>query len=325
MGVSRRNFKAYLAKSILLDEEVSLRLERIAILLTLLTLAVFILWATFTEIDEVAVAPGTIVPDKRMQTVQHDLGGMVEALFVQEGDLVKQGQVLLTLDQNAFESDLRKLQQRKALLMANHKSVVEEYMTRERLVEEGLSSRISFLEVQKQRRDLEGEIQTIEENISERKRVIHEQEILSPIHGEIYKINIPPQRGVIRPSQDIMEIIPLGGRLISEVKILPKDIGHVKLGQFVTLKFTSYDFNRYGGIKGKLYFVSPTTFIDPDGQVYYKGRVKLAKSYLGRKDRAMPVMIGMTLTGEIKTGKKSVMQYLLKPIFASARAAFRER
>ncbi len=324
MTVSKRNFRSYLAKSVLLEEEVSVRLERIAILLTLVTLAVFIVWASFTEIDEVAVAPGTIVPDRKMHVVQHDLGGIVTKLNVQEGDQVRRGQSLLSLDKEALESDLRKLLQRRDLLRSNHELIVDEYQTRERLVKEGLSSRISFLDVQKQRRDLEGEIKTVEESISERRRVIRDQDIVSPIHGEIYKINIPPQRGVIRPSQDIMEIIPIGGRLISEVKILPKDIGHVKLGQYATLKFTSYDFNRYGGVRGKLYFVSPTTFMEQDGQVYYKGRVKLASPYIGNKDQ-MPVMIGMTLTGEIKTGKKSVMQYLLKPIFSSAREAFRER
>jgi membrane fusion protein, adhesin transport system len=88
---------------------------------------------------------------------------------------------------------------------------------------------------------------------------------------------------------------------------------------------TTYDFARYGGVYGKLEEISATTFVDEEGNPFYRGKVSLEKDYIGNDPKAFPVLPGMTLQADIITGEKTVMEYLLKPIFVSARQALRER
>ena len=91
------------------------------------------------------------------------------------------------------------------------------------------------------------------------------------------------------------------------------------------MKFTSYEFARYGSIRGELQSISASTFADENGQPYYKGIVKLAQTHVGSDPGRNLVTPGMTLQAEIQTGTKSLLQYLLKPIYRSLDAGFRER
>lgn len=100
---------------------------------------------------------------------------------------------------------------------------------------------------------------------------------------------------------------------------------HVKVGQKVKLRVTAYDFSRYGIVKGELTDISPAAFLDKTGTPYHKGIVALEQSYVGNTPGLYPVIPGMTLNADIKTGNKTMMTYLLKPIYASAKQSFRER
>ena len=122
-----------------------------------------------------------------------------------------------------------------------------------------------------------------------------------------------------------MEIVPEDSRLVAVIQISSRDIGHVKVGQPVTLKFATYNYGRYGGLEGSLTEISPTTFLDRAGNPYYRASVTVDKNYVGSDPKRYPIMSGMTLTADIKTGSKTVLEYLLKPIYASAASALRER
>jgi membrane fusion protein, adhesin transport system len=131
--------------------------------------------------------------------------------------------------------------------------------------------------------------------------------------------------GVIPPGAIITEIVPLDKELVVEAKIQPRDVGHVRIGQPVTVKVTTYDFSRYGGITGELKDVSASTFLDEQGEPYYKGIVELDRNYVGKDPMHNRVMPGMTVQADIKTGKKTLFSYLLKPVYSSVSTAFRER
>ncbi|MBF0399427.1 MAG: HlyD family type I secretion periplasmic adaptor subunit [Magnetococcales bacterium] len=155
-------------------------------------------------------------------------------------------------------------------------------------------------------------------------------EIRAPITGFVNNLKAHTIGGVITRSDVLMEIVPEGWELIAEVKITPKDVGHVQPGQSVNIKFTAYDFARYGAIPGKLESVSASTFLDKGGAPYYKGFVRLDRSHVGvtpnRNGLAFgPIIIGMTLQADIITGRKTVLEYLLKPIYVSTSQAMRER
>ena len=95
--------------------------------------------------------------------------------------------------------------------------------------------------------------------------------------------------------------------------------------QLDTVKVTTFDFARYGGIDGTLCEVSATTFLDENGEPYYRGLVNLSQNHVGIDDTVNLVLPGMTVQADIKTGKKTLLEYLLKPVVSSVNESFRER
>lgn len=150
-------------------------------------------------------------------------------------------------------------------------------------------------------------------------------EVQSPVRGLVKGLNVNTIGGVVQPGQALMEIVPLDRQLVVELRIPPKDIGHLKTGMPVQVKISTYDFSRYGAIPGTLEFISPTTFIGDRGERFYRGRVVLERNYAGNNPEQNPVLPGMTVMTDIITGDKTIMAYLLKPIHNSIQTALRER
>lgn len=149
-------------------------------------------------------------------------------------------------------------------------------------------------------------------------------EIKAPAKGLIKGLSVNTIGAVIQPGQTLMEIVPMDETLEVQVKISPKDIGHIKIGQPVQVKFSSYDFSRYGSVQGKLGQISATTFSDDKGGRYYQGRVTLDQTHVGHDPNNM-IIPGMTVMADVITGEKTILQYLLKPIHVSLKTAFSER
>ncbi|MBF0132159.1 MAG: HlyD family type I secretion periplasmic adaptor subunit [Magnetococcales bacterium] len=151
-------------------------------------------------------------------------------------------------------------------------------------------------------------------------------EVRSPVWGVVNNLQVNTVGGVITPGALIAEIIPMDSTRRVETRISTRDIGHVAVGQTVTVKVTTYDFARYGGINGILESVSPTTFKQQDEkEPFYKGIIRLDQPYVGKDEKKNPVLPGMTVQADIDTGSKTLMEYMLKPIYASVNKAFRER
>lgn len=148
--------------------------------------------------------------------------------------------------------------------------------------------------------------------------------IRAPVSGAVKGLSVNTIGAIVRPGETLMEIVPSGNELVVEVKIAPQHIGHLKTGQPVKVKLSSYDFSRYGLLNGTLEQVSATTFTSENGERYYQGRIHLDKTWLGN-DPEKHVIPGMTVMAEIITGEKTILQYLLKPIHNSLKTAFSER
>jgi hypothetical protein len=121
-----------------------------------------------------------------------------------------------------------------------------------------------------------------------------------------------------------MEIVPLDKTLVAQVRVQPENIGYISVGDKVKLKVSTYDFSRYGIVEGELEFISATTFTNDNGDSFYNARVKLYRTYVG-DNPDNKILPGMTVIADIITGKKTIMQYLLKPITLSLKTAFTER
>jgi len=149
--------------------------------------------------------------------------------------------------------------------------------------------------------------------------------VTSPVRGTIQKINIATVGGVIQPGMNIVEIVPLDGRLQVEARIKPEDIAFIRPGLDAIVKLTAYDFAIYGGLKGKVIHVSPDTVVDQEGNSFYVARVETEQSYIGPASNPLPIIPGMLTSVDIITGKKSVLDYLMKPINRARANALRER
>jgi HlyD family type I secretion membrane fusion protein len=165
------------------------------------------------------------------------------------------------------------------------------------------------------------ELQAERAALEERKGRI---EIKSPIAGIVMNLPQTAEGAVVSPGGVVAEVVPTGQDIVMEVMVTPRDIGFVKEGQRASVKVDSFDSARFGAVEGRVMRVAPTSFkMKENGAPFYKVEVSLAKPYVGsQQHRLMP---GMTGEADIATGRKSVMQWLLKPVFLAADTAFHER
>ncbi|MEM8662683.1 MAG: HlyD family efflux transporter periplasmic adaptor subunit, partial [Pseudomonadota bacterium] len=145
----------------------------------------------------------------------------------------------------------------------------------------------------------------------------------APTRGLVKGLSVNTIGAVIQPGQALMDLVPLGPALEAVVQIDPRDIGHIRVGQPVNIKVTSFDFARYGAVPGHITQISATTFKTDEGRTYFKARVDLSKNYVARTEHH--IIPGMTVLADIVTGEKTILQYLIKPIHLSIQSALTER
>jgi len=149
--------------------------------------------------------------------------------------------------------------------------------------------------------------------------------IRSSLTGVVKQIKINTIGGVIQPGMDVMEIVPLEDKLLIEAKIRPADVGFLRPGQPAMVKISAYDFSIYGGLDATVENITADTITDKKGESFYLVRVRTTKNYLGTPDKPLPIIPGMLATVHIRTGKKTVLSYLLKPVLKAKYDALRER
>ena len=149
--------------------------------------------------------------------------------------------------------------------------------------------------------------------------------VIAPVDGIVKGLKYRTIGSVVPPGDVVAEIVPLSDKLVAEVKISPRDIGHVKIGTEVLVKLDTYNFARYGSLSGSLNHVSASSYMDEQGETYFKGVVELPRNYIGTDPASNRITSGMTLVADIQTGKKTLLQYLVKPINNALDTAFRER
>lgn len=153
-------------------------------------------------------------------------------------------------------------------------------------------------------------------------------EVRSLVRGTVKELKHNTVGGVIRPGEDIIEIVPLDDTLLIEAEIRPADIAFIRPGQEATIKITAYDFSIYGGLSADLERISADTIRDdenPDGERFYRVYLRTDTNALQFQGEELPIIPGMTATVEILTGKKTVLEYLLNPILKARDRALRER
>jgi HlyD family secretion protein/adhesin transport system membrane fusion protein len=170
-----------------------------------------------------------------------------------------------------------------------------------------------------------GELAQLRQAAERLKDRVTRLQIAAPVRGVVKSLAPNAPGGVIAPGSVVAEIVPLDDELVVEARIEPRDVGQLRPGQPVSVKVSAYEFYRFGDVAGVLDRISASTFQDKDGRVYYKATVTLKKSFVGENSARNPILPGMIAETDINTGERTVLEYLLKPVYVSLNKAFGER
>lgn len=250
--------------------------------------------------------------------------------------------------QGALQEELSALQKAEELIR-------DELQLNLPLVKTGDVSRTEVIRLQRQLVDIQGQIANrrnkymqdsqaelvkaeeelagVQQILAQRKEQLVWTEIFSPMDGVVRNVRLTTLGGVARPGEEIMQVVPVDDQLIFEVKVRPTDIAFIKPGLPAVVKLDAYDYTLYGTLQGEVTYISADTLIEdargPGGleQTYYRVQVKTAARELKAQANggALVIQPGMTATVEIKTGKKSVLRYLTKPITKTLSESLGER
>lgn len=237
--------------------------------------------------------------------------------------LVKDGAMseveLLRLKRNA--NDLRGDLSAAQLAIPRLKSFITEAKNK---IEE---QKIRFhTEALKELNETKAELDRTSESILALEDRVTRTRIVSPVKGTIKQLKISTIGGVIQPGMDMLEIVPIEDQLLVEAQIRPADIAFLRPGQKAMVKLTAYEYSIYGGLEADLEHISADTITnEEDKKSYYLIRLRTHKNHLEKDGEELSIIPGMTADVDIMTGKKSVLDYILKPIFKAKQQAMRER
>lgn len=379
-----------------------MRHSTLIVLLSALAVAAFVAWSLWAEVDQVTRASGQVIPSGRTQIIQSAEGGTIAEILVREGDVVKQGQLLVRLDEvrlraqvdegqatvaalrvrmarleaelfdrplsfpgdmtdfPGFVANQRQLYvRRRAALQADLASLStsrtlmnQELQMNLPLVDSGDVSRSEILrmrrsvaeidgqmaarrneylqQLQTEYTQTEGELAVASEQLTQRLSSLEGVELRAPTDGIVVNVRLTTIGGVLRPGDEMLQIVPTGDRLIVEAKVSPGEIAFIRNGQSASVKFDAYDSAIYGAALGRVAYVSADTLEEqtPQGpRPYYRVHLNVDASSLRprRPGEAIAIQPGMTATAEIITGRSTVFGYLTKPILKTSSEALRER
>ena len=169
------------------------------------------------------------------------------------------------------------------------------------------------------------ELNSLRESLSAGRDRVTRTELRAPVRSTVKQIYISTVGGVVKPGEPIMDLVPLDDTLVVEAKVKPQDVAFLRPGQEVMVKVSAYDFSIYGGLEGKLESISADTIEDKRGEHFYLVKVRTQKNAIVHHNEYLPIIPGMVVTADILIGKKTVLDYLLKPILKAKQNALRER
>lgn len=366
-----------------------------------ISVAILLLWAAFSEIEQSTRATGQVIPIARSQIVQSFDGGVLRELLVKEGEIIEKDQVLARLDKTRFESSYLETRAKVAALagivsrlrsevygdklkfdpiledypefIRNQKILYEkrkkaisdelkalrtqealtitELNMTEPLLKTGDVSKVEVIRLQRQLNDIQSQIANksnkyfqdaqaeltkseeeltgFQEILTQKKEQLDRVELRSPMAGTVKNIRITTLGGVIKPGEEVLQVVPDGDNLMIETKVRPADIAFIKPGLTAIVKIDAYDSSIYGSLEGKVTFISPDTLTEDNknsDQNYYRVQIQTqGKTFSGKPKKELEIQPGMTANVEIITGKNTVLKYLLKPVIKTFQESLTER
>ena len=167
-------------------------------------------------------------------------------------------------------------------------------------------------------------IAEIEKALPELKSRLDRTLVKAPVDGVVKKLWVNTIGEVISPGKNLVEIVPKKDELVVEAKIKPSDIAFVEAGQKAKVKLTAYDFSIYGGLEGRVERIGADAMVEEDGKSYYTLRVSTKDTHLSKGEEILPILPGMVAQVDLLSGRKTVLEYILKPFLKTRERALRE-
>lgn len=404
--------------------------SRKLIVVSAVSLVLLILWGAFAQIDEVTRGMGKVIPSNKVQIVQAAEPSTIAQILVRPGQLVKQGQLLLRLEDAHLATTMGQLRAENERLSARANRLQNEgsgdgggcgegtacaeestlaqvrgQATRSResalaaaveqrrrdltegqatiaalensarlsqdqvgmlapLAAKGIVPKTELLTAQRELVDVQGRLSAARQGSARAAAAIREaqaqlatarfdfrqqalgersevatklavneqsikataQELRAPVTGLVNDVKVNTVGGFINAGEKVMQIVPVGEKLLIEARITPKDIAFLKVGDPANVKVTAYDFSIYGGLAGRVRNISADSIYDEvERQAYYTVLIETDRAFIEKSGRRLPIMPGMICDVEIITGSKSILTYLLKPVLKAFGEALSEK
>ncbi|MDA9014262.1 HlyD family type I secretion periplasmic adaptor subunit [Porticoccaceae bacterium] len=248
----------------------------------------------------------------RRQSAKGDEIKNLDAILALVREEIEMNEPLLA-NGDVSKTEILRLQREEAELVAKRGKISNDY----------------FQATQAEYNETEEEFERVSQLLIQRQIQLDGTTLTAPVKGIVKSIRLTTVGGVIRPGEDVLEIVPLEDDLMIEAKVAPQDIGFLRVGMDVSVKIDAYDYTIYGDLNGVLSYISADTLEENTqrGDVpFYRVHVRTqGRKFSGRPDAELQILPGMTATVEVKTGKNTVLSYLLKPIVKTLRESMGER
>ena len=173
--------------------------------------------------------------------------------------------------------------------------------------------------------EVETQISGLKENLKSIGDRVDRAEVRSPVEGIINNITITTIGGVIEPAMRLVEIVPVDDELKIIARVSPSEVAFIRPGQKAKVKITAYDSQKYGALDGELVRIGANSVTDREGNIFFEIEVRTERNYMGPPEHKLPITPGMVAQVEIITGKRTIIEYLMKPILRARERALTER
>lgn len=300
---------------------------RIGMLILLIGFGGFLLWASLAPLASGVPSSGTVVIDGRRKAVQHLSGGVVKQIMVREGQSVKEGDLLIRMDDSIALAN-------KSSAESQLKSVEIQIRFLEKLVndlsamaEEGFYPKNRYIELQKQLADAQGQRAALQDRVAAAQLELQRARISAPSTGRVMGLAITTEGGVVPAGAKLLEIVPDDERLVVEAKIQPHLVDRVATGLPAEVRFSTTQARKTPVILGQVEWVSADKFVDPQDHLspmgYYTARVIVSAEEI-KKMPNVQIRPGMIADVIVQTGDRTFLNYLFKPLTDSMAVSLKE-
>jgi len=183
-------------------------------------------------------------------------------------------------------------------------------------------------ESSRERVELEAKAGVVKEQISAQADRVKRRELRSPMDGVVNRLIISTEGAIAKAGETIMELVPVQDTLLIAARVKPSDIAFIRIGHPVRVRITAYDSSIFGSLDGTVVRVGADAVVDerdPKHEAYFEVYVETQRNYLGKPEERLTISPGMTADTSIQTGKRTVLEYLLKPVVKTLDKSLRER